>query len=47
MAQKYVDDNVFGSSSNKLVKDLVHVMTNEFEMGMVGELTYFLGLQVK
>nr|XP_011459700.1 PREDICTED: uncharacterized protein LOC105350050 [Fragaria vesca subsp. vesca] len=47
VAQVYVDDIVFGSTSDSLVKQFTSVMTSEFEMSMCGELTYFLGLQVK
>ncbi|XP_019179006.1 PREDICTED: uncharacterized protein LOC109174206 [Ipomoea nil] len=43
----YVDDIVFGSTLQKYTDDLVEVMKEEFEMSMVGQLTYFLGLQVK
>ena len=47
VAQIYVDDIVFGSTSNECALDLAKEMKNEFEMSMVGELTYFLGFQVK
>ncbi|XP_060966410.1 uncharacterized mitochondrial protein AtMg00810-like [Cannabis sativa] len=47
VAQIYVDDIVFGSTSNSEVHVFVSQMQKEFEMSMVGELTYFLGLQVK
>lgn len=47
VAQVYVDDIVFGSTSHSLVKEFTTIMTNEFEMSMCGELTYFLGLQIK
>jgi len=43
----YVDDIVFGGMSNQMVQHFVHQMQSEFEMSLVGELTYFLGLQVK
>ena len=45
--QIYVDDIVFGSTSQVKVDEFVDHMRNEFEMSMVGELNYFLGLQVK
>ena len=32
---------------NQMVQHFVHQMQSEFEMSLVGELTYFLGLQVK
>ncbi|XP_062100142.1 uncharacterized mitochondrial protein AtMg00810-like [Humulus lupulus] len=47
IAQIYVDDIVFGSISNFQVHEFVKKMKAEFEMSTVGELNYFLGLQVK
>ncbi|WJX25548.1 hypothetical protein P8452_14576 [Trifolium repens] len=47
IAQIYVDDIVFGGMSNTMVQHLVQQMQSEFEMSLVGELTYFLGLQIK
>ena len=47
IAQIYVDDIIFGSTSNSEVQIFVKQMQQEFEMSMVGELTYFLGLQVR
>ncbi|CAM8920413.1 unnamed protein product [Rhodiola kirilowii] len=46
-AQIYVDDNVCGSNAQKLVDQFVEQMQSESKMSMVGEMTYFLGLQVK
>ena len=45
--QVYVDDIMFGGTSEKLCKEFANLMTSEFEMSLMGELTYFLGLQVK
>ncbi|CAM8994049.1 unnamed protein product [Rhodiola kirilowii] len=47
IVQVYVDDIVFGSTSDELVKSFTKLMENEFEMSMVGELTFFLGIQVR
>src|ERR1044072_8017197 len=47
IAQIYVDDIVFGGMSDKMVQHFVQQMKSEFEMSLVGELSYFLGLQVK
>ena len=47
MAQVYVDDIVFGSTNDNLPKSFADEMKKMFEMSLVGELTYFLGLQVK
>jgi N-dimethylarginine dimethylaminohydrolase len=45
--QVYVDDIVFGGSSNSLVARFAEDMSREFEMRMMGELQFFLGLQIK
>lgn len=45
--QIYVDDIFFEGIKEKWVKYFVQTMTREFEMSMVGELTYFLDLQIK
>ncbi|CAM8959928.1 unnamed protein product [Rhodiola kirilowii] len=47
IAQIYVDDIVFGFSNQKLVDKFVKQMQSEFQMSMVGEMCFFLGLQVK
>ncbi|CAL8154327.1 unnamed protein product [Prunus armeniaca] len=47
IAQVYVHHIVFGSTYEKYVKEFTDVMSKEFEMSMVGELNFFLGLQVK
>jgi hypothetical protein len=43
----YVDDIVFGGSSNSTVARFADDMNREFEMSMMGELQFFLGLQIK
>jgi hypothetical protein len=43
----YVDDIVLGGSSNSLVARFAEDMSREFEMSMMGELQFFLGLQIK
>jgi hypothetical protein len=43
----YVDDIIFGGSSNSLVARFADDMSTEFEMDMMGELQFFLGLQIK
>jgi hypothetical protein len=45
--QVYVDDIVFCGSSNSLVARFAKDMSREFEMIMMGELQFFLGLQIK
>ena len=47
VTQVYVDDIVFGSTINHLAHEFSEEMKMKFEMSMVGELNYFLGLQVK
>jgi hypothetical protein len=43
----YVDDIVFGGSSNSLVARFAEDMSMEFEMWMMGELQFLIGLQMK
>jgi hypothetical protein len=43
----YVDDIVFGGPSNSLIARFVEDMSRQFEMSMIGELQFFLGLQIK
>jgi hypothetical protein len=45
--QVYVDDIVFGGSSNALVARFAEDMSREFVMSMMGELQFFLRLQIK
>jgi hypothetical protein len=45
--QVYVDDIVFGGSFNSLVARFAEDMSREFEMSMIGELRFFLRLQIK
>jgi hypothetical protein len=47
IVQVYVDDIVFGGSSHSLVARFAEDMSKEFEISMMGELQFFLGLQIK
>jgi hypothetical protein len=47
LVQIYVDDIIFGGSSHTLVSRFQEMMESEFQMSMMGELTFFLGIQVK
>jgi hypothetical protein len=47
IVQVYVDDIVFVGLSNSLVARFADDMSREFEMSMMGELQFFLGLQIK
>ncbi|GJU70273.1 putative ribonuclease H-like domain-containing protein [Tanacetum coccineum] len=43
----YVDDIIFGSTKKTWCDEFEVLMKGEFEMSVMGELTFFLGLQVK
>ncbi|KAI3771637.1 hypothetical protein L6452_02803 [Arctium lappa] len=47
LVQIYVDDIIFGSTNQKYCDKFSELMKSEFEMSLMGELTFFLGLQVK
>ena len=47
VVQIYVDDIIFGSTSETLCKEFEDVMKKRFEMSSLGEMTMFLGLQVR
>jgi hypothetical protein len=47
ICQVYVDDIIFGSTNDYHCKEFGELMSKEFEMSMIGEITYFLGFQVK
>ena len=47
LVQIYVDDIIFGSQNHSLCERFAKLMKSKFEMSMMGELTYFLGLQIK
>jgi hypothetical protein len=47
IVQVYMNDIVFGGSSHSLVARFVEDMSKKFEMSMMGELQFFLGLQIK
>ena len=43
----YVDDILFGSINDDFYQEFSKTMLTEFEMSYMGELNYFLGLQIK
>jgi hypothetical protein len=45
--QNYVDDIIFGSTNQNYCEEFGKMMVNEFEISMIGELSYLLGLQIK
>ncbi|WVZ80759.1 hypothetical protein U9M48_028212 [Paspalum notatum var. saurae] len=47
VCQVYVDDIIFGSTNEEYCTELGKMMAKEFEMSMIGELTFFLGFQIK
>ncbi|KAJ4805895.1 Pol [Rhynchospora pubera] len=47
LVQIYVDGIIFGSTNATLAQEFSSLMSSEFEMSMMGELTFFLGLQIK
>ncbi|KAD7477010.1 hypothetical protein E3N88_00146 [Mikania micrantha] len=47
LVQIYVDDIIFASSDPKLCDAFTELMTKNFEMSAMGELQFFLGLQIK
>eukprot|EP00253_Pinus_taeda_P013294 PITA_13294 len=42
-----LDDIIFGSNEEAMSQNFALVMQKEFEMSLLGELTYFLGLQIQ
>ncbi|GAU48601.1 hypothetical protein TSUD_179830 [Trifolium subterraneum] len=47
IVQVYVDGIIFGATNEKMCEDFSNLMQSEFEMSMMGELGFFLGLQIK
>nr|KAJ0216448.1 hypothetical protein LSAT_V11C300135750 [Lactuca sativa] len=47
LSKVYVDDIIFGLTDKKLRLEFAEIMAKKFKMSMMGELTFFLGLQAK
>jgi hypothetical protein len=47
VCQIYVDDIIFGSTNKYLCDEFSKIMTDMFEMSMMGVLTFFVGFQIK
>jgi hypothetical protein len=47
ICQIYVDDIIFGSINESFCEEFGKMMSNEFEMSMIEELRFLLGLQIK
>ncbi|GJR58552.1 retrovirus-related pol polyprotein from transposon TNT 1-94 [Tanacetum coccineum] len=46
LVQIYVDDIIFGSTNPKFSKRFEKLMNDRFEMSLMGEMKFFLGLQI-
>ena len=47
VCQLYVDDIIFGSPNRLFNEEFATLMTSKFQMSMMSELKFFLGLQIK
>ncbi|GJS63007.1 retrovirus-related pol polyprotein from transposon TNT 1-94 [Tanacetum coccineum] len=47
IVQIYVDEIIFGSTSQNLCDEFAKIMHDKFKMSMMGKLNFFLGLQIK
>jgi hypothetical protein len=47
LIEVYVDDIIFGSDDDRLRQKFAKDMQNEFEMSLLGELSFFLRLQIR
>ncbi|GJZ64702.1 retrovirus-related pol polyprotein from transposon TNT 1-94 [Tanacetum coccineum] len=47
IVQIYVDDIIFDSTCQEMCDKFAKIMHDEFEISMMGELNFFLGLQIK
>jgi hypothetical protein len=47
VCQIYVDNIIFGSTNKSFCDEFSKIMTDRFEMSMMGVLTFFLGFQIK
>jgi hypothetical protein len=47
VCQIYVDDTIFGSTNASFYEEFSKIMTDRFEMSIMGELKYFIGFQIK
>src|SRR4051812_5618924 len=47
VCQIYVDDIIFGCTDQHYTDEFGYMMRQEYEMSMMGELKFFLGLQIR
>ncbi|GKA32572.1 retrovirus-related pol polyprotein from transposon TNT 1-94 [Tanacetum coccineum] len=46
LVQIYVDDIIFASTNPAMCDEFAKIMTSKFKMSMMGQMTFFLGLQI-
>ncbi|GJW83971.1 retrovirus-related pol polyprotein from transposon TNT 1-94 [Tanacetum coccineum] len=46
LVQIYVDDIIFASTNPTMCDEFAKIMTSKFKMSMMGQMTFFLGLQI-
>ena len=47
VCQIYVDDIIFGCTNPEISEEFAKMMSKKYEMSMMGELKFFLGLQIR
>ena len=47
VCQIYVDDIIFGCTDQRYSDEFAYMMSDEYQMSMMGELKFFLGLQIR
>src|SRR4051812_21671501 len=47
ICQIYVDDIIFGCTNKKYSEEFAFLMSEQYQMSMMGELKFFLGLQIR
>ncbi|GJZ86702.1 retrovirus-related pol polyprotein from transposon TNT 1-94 [Tanacetum coccineum] len=46
LVQIYVDDIIFASTNTAMCDEFANQMTSKFKMSMIGQMSFFLGLQI-
>ncbi|GJZ42761.1 retrovirus-related pol polyprotein from transposon TNT 1-94 [Tanacetum coccineum] len=46
LVQIYVDDIIFASTNTAMCNEFANLMTTKFKMSMIGQMSFFLGLQI-
>ena len=47
MCQIYIDDIIFGCIDQRYSDEFAYMMSEEYQISMMGELKFFLGLQIR